>query len=896
LISIAHGDLRRARYPLAVGHYDGDTIVHAEKRLDDQLDGRLTELFNMYLYPGPEGTVEVIHVPASRPPGALIIGLGNVGEINPSVVRNGVSNAALRHAIVSLNEMRNRDGEAAHELVQTGFSTLLLGTYGGNALSIEASLSAIVQGVIQANEALRSQGLWDKVRINEMQIVELYEDVALEAARAAAYLAEHPPSNLIEGDALQVEPPYMSSIGNGRSQRPIDPYSRGWWRRIQVSSENEDNEGLRFLALTDRARAEDTLQYTQRKFIETAVKKAVNSPLYAEELSTMLFELLIPNSIKDQTRAESDLVLVLDAGTAQYPWELLAERTRKGVEPLAVRMGIIRQFQTKSFTLNPQPARERNALVIGVPKSSQIDLPGARQEALHVAEVLGAAGYDVGGGALNDADSLKVIGQLFAKNYKIIHIAGHGQYVPGKPDESGVILDKDMFLTSKELRNLNPIPELVFINCCHLGVIDGKEQPITESPHALAASISEELIKMGVKAVVAAGWAVNDTAAAAFAKTFYQEMLRGEKFGIAVKSARIAALAAAADSNTWGAYQCYGNPDFVLEREGDSSESARPRDNRCFSRREYLEKLADFKSNAARADAKGCAELRPLLEQLDHDLPSIWRDGAVLRAFGDAWAALGYFDKAIKSYREAAEDEKAEASLNTLEQLANMLGRYADELRLQQRSEEELGEDAPRPNAFLDEAFQRLKWLLELGETAERLSLMGGYYKRMASATQETSERIEHLRSAGEYYGKAHELHKKRRGVVYPYPALNWLTYRFLLGEPLNDEDSNLIEECKAVAQTEDRKEASFWNRVTESDAELLLHLTKGDLEENLERITDLYRRAIQTGATQRELSSVIQHFDFLREMLSSVGKKSAATKKNLDALEKLRATLNSVR
>lgn len=894
--------MRRAKYPLAVGHYQGDTIVHAEKRLDDQLNGRLTELFNMYLYPGPEGTVEVIHAPDSNPPGALIIGLGNVGEINPSVVRNGVSNAALRHALICLNESRNKKGAAAKSWVAVGFSTLLLGTYGGNSLSIEASLSAIVQGIIQANEALRSQGLWDQVRIDEVQVVELYEDVALEATRSAAYLAEHPPSNLIEGDALQVEPSYLFPLGNGRSQRPNDPYSRGWWRRIQITSEDSQggNEGLRFLALTDRARAEDTLQYTQRKFIENAIQKAVSSSDYAEELATMLYKLLIPNSIKDQARSETDLLLVLDAGAAQYPWELLAERTRNGVEPLAVRMGIIRQFQTKNFSLNPQPARERNALVIGVPKSSEIDLPGARKEAEQVASVLQAAGYDLGGGPLNDAAPLEVMGRLFAKNYKILHLAGHGKYVPGKPDESGMILANEMYLTSKELRNLNPLPELVFINCCHLGRIDGKDQLVTESPHALAASISQELINMGVKAVVAAGWAVNDTAAAAFAKIFYQEMLRGQKFGAAVKAARIAARAAAINSNTWGAYQCYGNPDFVLELEGDTSESARPKDDRCYSRREYLEKLKDIESDAARAGEEGRPALRIQLETLDTAIPRIWRDGAVLSAFGAAWAALGYFDKAIESYRAAAREEKAEAPLNTIEQLANLLVRYADKLREQQSATGQTGVTATdaaahNPGSLIDEAVKQLQWLLNLGDSTERLSLMGGCYKRKAVAAQAAPERRKWLKEAKQYYGRAHRFYQEKLGVVNPYPTLNWLTYRFLLGESLDGERA-LIDECKEAARKADEKEPSFWNRVTEPDAELLLHLALGDLEEYQGAITTLYQKAFRIGATQKQLSSVVQHFDFLHEMLASVGKKSAATKKNLDALEKLRVTFNSVR
>ncbi len=219
----------------------------------------------------------------------LVIGLGDVGEITPAIVRNGISNAALRHSLAVLNRTRNNcgtakeptgapasngDGPPIRGWVSAGFSTLLLGTYGGNALSIEASLSAILQGVIRANEALRFQGLWDRVRIDEVQIVELYEDVALEAARAASYLAKHPPLNLSGDDALKVEPPYIRPLGNGRFQRPIDPYTRGWWRRIRITSEKQPDigEGLRFLALTDRARAEDTLHYTQREFIEDLVR------------------------------------------------------------------------------------------------------------------------------------------------------------------------------------------------------------------------------------------------------------------------------------------------------------------------------------------------------------------------------------------------------------------------------------------------------------------------------------------------------------------------------------------------------------------------------------------------------------------------------------------------
>jgi hypothetical protein len=39
-LKVSHGDLRYAAYPVAVGHYQGDSIVSAEKALDERLGYR----------------------------------------------------------------------------------------------------------------------------------------------------------------------------------------------------------------------------------------------------------------------------------------------------------------------------------------------------------------------------------------------------------------------------------------------------------------------------------------------------------------------------------------------------------------------------------------------------------------------------------------------------------------------------------------------------------------------------------------------------------------------------------------------------------------------------------------------------------------------------------------
>ena len=124
--------------------------------------------------------------------------------------------------------------------------------------------------------------------------------------------------------------------------------------------------------------------------------------------------------------------------------------------------------------------------------------------------------------------ALQVLAGLYEKPYRIVHIAGHGQYepppTPGGNARSGVVLDNGVFLTAVEVGQMQQVPELVFLNCCHIGQT-GPEAATRASGvefNRLAASVSRELIEMGVRAVVAAGWAVDDAAAALRGDVFYR--------------------------------------------------------------------------------------------------------------------------------------------------------------------------------------------------------------------------------------------------------------------------------------------------------------------------------------------------------------------------------------
>ena len=156
-----------------------------------------------------------------------------------------------------------------------------------------------------------------------------------------------------------------------------------------------------------------------------------------------------------------------------------------------------------------------------------------------------------------------VFQRLLAQPYRVLVINAHGVFGKRAVDgsyRSGVVLSDGLLLSAAEISLMESVPDLVFLNCCHLA-----RSGVGGNGNRLAAGLSRKLIEMGVRCVVAAGWEVRDDAAQTFAETFFERMaVRGEPFGEAIFQARNATLAAHHDCNTWGAYQAYGDPSFRL--------------------------------------------------------------------------------------------------------------------------------------------------------------------------------------------------------------------------------------------------------------------------------------------------------------------------------------------
>ena len=59
-VRVVHDNVSNASHPVLVGHYRHDVIVGAERYLDQRLDGRLSALLRMELYPGALNTAVVV--------------------------------------------------------------------------------------------------------------------------------------------------------------------------------------------------------------------------------------------------------------------------------------------------------------------------------------------------------------------------------------------------------------------------------------------------------------------------------------------------------------------------------------------------------------------------------------------------------------------------------------------------------------------------------------------------------------------------------------------------------------------------------------------------------------------------------------------------------------------
>lgn len=872
-VRVSNGNLKFVRNPLLIGHYRSLKLTGAEAVIDRLVGEAMSSSLQARLYPSAIGTNQIFtnrHADPEnpfgmpRPEAVVVVGLAEEGNLRASELIETV-----RQGVIAYSQQLAGRQELAPATIE--LASTLIGS-GGINQSAGASAQAITHGVRQANIILANMG-WPVV--SRLTFIELYLDRAAEALNALRVFDE--------GDVKDVViEPFIDEAPGGLKRPSEFGYRGAEYDVVSVFEQRtEKTTDLQYTLSTRRARDEVRGTIAQSKLVDSLVATGADDLNEDPRIGRTLFKLMVPIEIEPFLAGSTSLRLLLDPRTAAYPWEMFDVQRDDGqqdAEPWGIQTRMLRKLRTEVFRENPRSATAGGVLVIGEPQcppDRYPPLPGAATEAREVAKVLDAK-------PLLNGDALAIANAVFDRSYSILHVAGHGDVIDGV---GGIVLSNGITFGANDIEKMRIVPDLAFINCCHLGRFatdPGKRRdPVPGGMPGFAANVAQKLIEIGVRCVVAAGWAVDDDAALIFARTFYRYIRNGRPFVEAVSEARRITHRDAPHSNTWAAYQCYGEPDWTYgpERGDDHRPRTPPRVASDVGLNLRLDTLAIEHQFSGRSVEDVRAELRSLQ---DNGNPAWFEQGEVAAGFGRAYGEIGDFEEAIRWYTAAMQAEDGSAGLRALEQLGNMRVRLGEKIH---RGAPKNAAEHARALAVVEGGIELLKKAASIAATAERHSLLGSAYKRLAEILGFGEDSRQALETALGHYEAAEKAALTSGGDLF-YPALNGLSIELRLrsrGDGSSRRfDPKRISAIRESIERKNRTDADFWSVVGRTELTVYEALDAGTLSQVAETAVAELRDTAKRVASQRKWDTVVFQMrvtleDYLRAGGHSSGERDAA-------------------
>lgn len=900
-ITIVNGDLTFEPEALLLGHYHALRLTGTERVMDRLIGGSMKRSLEMGAYPVSVGSNRIFintrpdlergsFMP--RPKAVIVVGLGQEGKLRAADLVLTVRQAVIAWA-QRLSEERKHT-PAAFELAAT-----LLGS-GGTGISAGDAARLVAQGVFDANALLRGGRDGDRKwsRVSHLHFVELYLDRATDAWRALRLQSAATPGRFDITDSVRP--------GTGSLQRPPDSGYRGAefdFITVETKEEKDGTPSISYTLDTRRARSEVRGQRAQSRLLSELVATASNDQNRDQQIGRTLFNLLIPVELEAYLAGSGEMQIELDPQTAKIPWELLDTKSESDTDPpWAIRVKLLRKLRIKDFRERVTDTdAEASALVIGEPQCppEYPRLYGARTEALAVRSCLtGVGGLDKNlvtsliseDPSQAGSNARTVVNALFEQPWRIVHIAGHGK-LGERGTPGGVVLSNGTFLGPDEIRNMRTVPELVFVNCCHLGSADSDQLLKTSYDRAeFASGVAGALIEIGVRCVIAAGWAVDDEAATTFAEEFYGSLLRGNRFIVAVGEARTAARERSPQANTWAAYQCYGDPDWIFRRNAPDANqftAAAVEDFSGVASATSLKLALERIVVRTKFQGADVAEQLNNLTQLETLFGSKWGEsGDVAELFAEAFVEVGAVETGMHWYERAVAAPDGRASMRAAEQLANVrtrLGwqivdtakRELDDMKQREKrrgqtakaraaarrarmdAERSLRKAVGRADDLIDQSLALLTKLIAVEQTMDRASLIGSVYKHRAlvDAAAGRQARVQQdLRQMAARFKDAQRIGEMSSASDVYLPAANRLAAEVALNAGKREWRGCDRDTAKIVGQSLEAKSAAdpdFWSVTGEIEMEQYKALEKRRLAPARKKLDkaydDLHKRVTAT-------------------------------------------------
>jgi tetratricopeptide (TPR) repeat protein/CHAT domain-containing protein len=279
----------------------------------------------------------------------------------------------------------------------------------------------------------------------------------------------------------------------------------------------------------------------------------------------LLWDHLLTKSVKNRLKnvQDADLILSIDEGLINIPWELLYN----GSTFLCLEFNLGRLIRTKEESGLVQYRSCPEILKMLVLANPNNDLKSAYLEGLNIRNQFDHKRRNV----LIDFKSTHIDKLYLKKNfcdYDIVHFAGHCEYDPGSPKNTGWLLSDGRFATADILAMASSVslPALVFSNACYSA---RSSADLVESDyHEKNYSLASAFLFSGVRHYIGTIRRMEDPASAAFSKEFYTQLIRGRSIGECVRLSRLSLIKEhGITAIPWASYILYGDPNFVLFRK-----------------------------------------------------------------------------------------------------------------------------------------------------------------------------------------------------------------------------------------------------------------------------------------------------------------------------------------
>jgi hypothetical protein len=467
---------------------------------------------------------------------------------------------------------------ALSRLGRKHLATVLIGSGTGD-LDVEAAVASWMNGA-----ALAIASVSGSPPVEHLTFVEQIPEKAEKIRSALLTFRTSPGIPTLELTVTPSEPIPIPSGLPGSSGRPVVPSKLSSQPVTRLWVERRGKKYLFGWFLDQASHLRDFTQLDLDTILSTNDKLAAKEePDYQRKKAEYLFNLIVPQSIREGFATKDPIVIECDNRTAQLHWEMLVDPSLNrglvpGYEFLGIHPTITRQFRN-SFGVPPEPPPRLDhtlRILMVADTDANRPLPAAREEAETINLLFEKHEQSLRSSGLNQrvlVESLvgpdqatydSVLEKLLnGPRYDILHFSGHCEFVEEDPATSGWLFSKGKKITAYELSRVDRVPGFVFSNGCSSGVIprDGAAVARRAVP-----SFAEAFFKQGVKNFICTAWPVASDRARDFACRFYEVLLgantdrRGCMYEAMSEARKSIWCVTPSGTRTWGAYQHYGNP------------------------------------------------------------------------------------------------------------------------------------------------------------------------------------------------------------------------------------------------------------------------------------------------------------------------------------------------